>query len=108
MENNVLLRVFRRVDSVFHRLALVPCSAYALLYLAMVPLFGTIYYLMPGEFYHSSVRFEQALDKDAAEILTGIEKEIRNNHTRDSGVLARDWFLDADRPKWSPVHTYYR
>ena len=57
------------------------CARYwALLYLALIPIYAAIYYfLIPNHFYHSTVQYEQSFNQDASNILKGLKDEITNN-----------------------------
>lgn len=63
-------------------------STWAVLYLALIPLFAVLYFLLPSNsFYHSTVRYEQGLDQDrhmaekaiASSMTSEMEKEQKAN-----------------------------
>jgi len=66
-------------------LSRIPSIGYALTYLLCIPIFAFVYWLLPYEFYHSTVKYESVLNSDADEILRGIREEIITEFKKDHG-----------------------
>jgi len=50
--------------------------AYAIVYLLCIPTFALVYHNLPSHFYHSTIKYEQILNKDEEEILDQIRKTV--------------------------------
>jgi Ion channel len=85
---------------------------FALIYLAMIPLYGVIFARLPSNFYHSTVRYEASIKRDADEIKREITSAlitgIRNYYGSDiikteSGNISADsltvWKMEVKEGK---------
>lgn len=66
----------RRFVYVSRLLGKIPSLVYALLYLALIPTFAAIYNYLPDQFYHSTIKYEQAISKDKEAILKEIKRVL--------------------------------
>lgn len=76
-----------------------PSLGYALAYLICIPLFATIYYFLPYHFYHSTIQYEQVLDRDADDILKRIRSEIIKTFKEKNGsefLVSDGWTLNIN------------
>jgi len=70
---------------------------YALVYLLLIPTFAFVYWLLPNNFYHSTVQYEAVLNDDADDILQDISASIIEEFKRSHGgdyAEQGDWSLD--------------
>jgi Ion channel len=78
----------------------VPSLGYAFFYFLLIPMFAAIYYFLPDHsFYHSTIKFEQALDNDERVILQRLQNEIVQTFRRAHGegeVQFGNWRMNAD------------
>jgi len=65
-----------------------PLFTYGLLYVLVTFFFAMMYWLMPGQFYHSTAIYEPILKRDEELIYSGINKALveqgRKNHAAES------------------------
>jgi Ion channel len=78
------------LDRISVALAKVPSMAYALSYLGAIPIFATLYCLLPHDFYHSTVQHESVLDEDAETILRHIREEVGAEFQKEHESPAKD------------------
>jgi hypothetical protein len=76
-------------------LGTVPSLAYAIVYLLCIPAFALVYDNLPNHFYHSTIKYEQILNKDEEEILDEIRKTVIATFVQ---VHGHD---DQDFDKWT-------
>jgi hypothetical protein len=70
----------RMIVNAMQRLASVPSKVWGITYLAMIPTFAVVFYLLPGRpFYHSTVQYESSLSDDAGPLLHGVREAIVAN-----------------------------
>lgn len=86
------MKVRSRLLTVSRLLGKVPSMAYALIYLALIPIFAAIYYHLPLHFYHSTIQYENTMShettyvtRELAElILKHYEEQDPSNEIRNS------------------------
>jgi hypothetical protein len=89
----------RKLRRISRWLASFPSLGYALVYLFCIPSFATIYYFLPYHFYHSTIQYEQVLDKDADNILKEIRSEIIKTFKEEHGaevIVSDGWTVDIN------------
>jgi hypothetical protein len=80
-------------------LVVIPSLGYAIIYFTLIPIFALIYYKLPNEFYHSTIRYEQPLHYDANIILKELQNEYikRLNNIYNSNEIIHDgWKIDIN------------
>lgn len=93
--------MIRTISSV---LARVPSLIYAVVYLLVIPIFAGIFWLLPQNFYHSTVQYEASLQIDAERILRRLAKEIVETFKNHHGALGAErdgWQIDI-----TAIHLY--
>jgi Ion channel len=71
---------------------------WGVLYLSAIPAFALIYLLMPQDFYHSTVKYEPALNNDADKVLMSLRDAVVSDYqvVRGTSVLqAQGWVGDV-------------
>lgn len=57
----------------FSRLSAVSTRVWGIIYLAMIPGFALVFWLLPGRpFYHSTVQYESSMYEDAGPLLRDV------------------------------------
>jgi hypothetical protein len=77
----------------------VPSIIYAATYLLLIPIFAFIYNALPRQFYHSTIKYEQILNKDNEEIRQKLEKQITDIFQEEHGKMYQqegDLVVDID------------
>ena len=62
-----------------------PLLNYSILYLFVTFFFATVYWLMPGQFYHSTAMYEPMLKHDEELIKSGLQKALLEQGRRNHG-----------------------
>jgi hypothetical protein len=77
-----------------------PPFRYGLYYVATIVVFATIYWCLPGQFYHSSVRYEAPLKEDAAAITKELTAAMAESYKRlspnSSAIAGSDWIASLN------------
>jgi hypothetical protein len=66
----------KRLSLISRTLGRVPSVLYGVVYLALIPAFASMYQLMPGAFYHSTVHLEPTFRAEQQAISAELEKSI--------------------------------
>jgi len=83
-----------RFVQVLKFVASAPPWKYGIIYLAAMVGFALVYSMLPNQFFHSSVRYETSVDKEATDLLAGIRKALISPLTelnQESLVLPDGW-----------------
>lgn len=60
-----------------------PLLTYGLLYAGVIVLFATLYWMLPGQFYHSTAMYEPVLAQDEIYIKTALQHALREQGQRN-------------------------
>ena len=91
--------MWQRIRAIARRVGRVPSPVFAGLYLLAIPAFALVYTRMSHGFYHSTVRYESALNAEADKILTGLREEIIVQFREEHGAAridVADWAFNVE------------
>jgi hypothetical protein len=95
----LISKVFSSMASAFRLLGSFPANRYAVTYFGLIPIFGFVYCLLPGQFYHANVAHEPMVGEDETHIGDLLKQEIIRNFKAHYGadkMTFGDWTIDTN------------
>lgn len=95
----------KKLINLSRQLGKIPSLGYAIIYLLLIPIFATVYYFLPNQFYHSTVQYEYSVSSEAKYIRQALYNEITDNLkqvSNDKNIVISGWEL---KPNLLYIHS---